>query len=561
MWNTAFKEHASMSPVCNGFLHWDMKKEKIRGLGCREQMKCTHCTYHSKYFSLYEEITTNKPGRRSAKVNVGLAVGLSKTPMAAAGYIRLCLSTNLPPPSARGIQDACNKILPEIEEINKNDMKMRREKIKDMQRQNGKSNPNVINAQSDGMYNNNLYSGVGKTPFQPATQVIYSLAENVTQQHDIIGLVVHNKLCSKGKHLKPSDEHQCLGKDCSATIPFEKSIGDEKTWAKELLQELKESNDMEVEYLTTDPDSGAYQAATDLHDEGVTKTKPTHQLDTRHISKNHRLFIKKNSRLCEILKGNTVKLRTQIQNKLAIDLSERCHGEICKAFDKYGNDIDLIRNKLTFAADAIVDCYQDWHLKCAKHSLLCKGLRNNNWLGKRALLGKKFGIKHTKKSSEILRECVNYRMCPAMMEKTKLNSNTQKVEAFNRALRTSIPKNVTFTRNTSGRAHSAAHSVNVGMANSIFTLCDKLGCSITANSKVHQAVKQVQKTTNMLKNYKKTIDACVSRSERRAILFDLYERHQEEIAYQKNMLLPPPKEKAKYEDHPYSKSAKKKKSK
>lgn len=561
MWNTAFKEHASMSPVCNGFLHWDMKKEKIRGLGCREQMKCTHCTYHSKYFSLYEEITTNKPGRRSAKVNVGLAVGLSKTPMAAAGYIRLCLSTNLPPPSARGIQDACNKILPEIEEINKNDMKMRREKIKDIQRQNGKSNPNVINAQSDGMYNNNLYSGVGKTPFQPATQVIYSLAENVTQQHDIIGLVVHNKLCSKGKHLKPSDEHQCLGKDCSATIPFEKSIGDEKTWAKELLQELKESNDMEVEYLTTDPDSGAYQAATDLHDEGVTKTKPTHQLDTRHISKNHRLFIKKNRRLCEILKGNTVKLRTQIQNKLAIDLSERCHGEICKAFDKYGNDIDLIRNKLTFAADAIVDCYQDWHLKCAKHSLLCKGLRNNNWLGKRALLGKKFGIKHTKKSSEILRECVNYRMCPAMMEKTKLNSNTQKVEAFNRALRTSIPKNVTFTRNTSGRAHSAAHSVNVGMANSIFTLCDKLGCSITANSKVHQAVKQVQKTTNMLKNYKKTIDACVSRSERRAILFDLYERHQEEIAYQKNMLLPPPKEKAKYEDHPYSKSAKKKKSK
>lgn len=137
MWNTAFKEHASISPVCNGFLHWDMKKEKIRGLGCREQMKCTHCTYHSKYFSLYEEIDTNKPGRRPAKVNVGLAVGLSKTPMAAAGYIRLCLSTNLPPPSARGIQDACNKILPEIEEINKNDMKMRRERIKDMQQQNG----------------------------------------------------------------------------------------------------------------------------------------------------------------------------------------------------------------------------------------------------------------------------------------------------------------------------------------------------------------------------------------------------------------------------------------
>ncbi|CAC5391353.1 unnamed protein product [Mytilus coruscus] len=256
-----------------------MKKGEVRGLGCREQMKCT---YRSKYFSLYEEIATNKPGRRPAKVNVGLAVGLSKTLTAAAGYIRLCLSTNLPPPSARGIQDACNKILPEIEEISKNDMKMRRERLKDIQQQNGKSSPHIINAQSDGMYNNNLYSGVGKTPFQPATKFIYSLAENVTQQHDIIELVVHNKLCSKGKHLRLSDEHQCLGKDCSVTIPFKKIIGDEKTWAKELLQELKESNDMEVQYLTTDPDSGAYQAATELHEAGITKTKPTHQLDTRH---------------------------------------------------------------------------------------------------------------------------------------------------------------------------------------------------------------------------------------------------------------------------------------
>ena len=56
MWNTAFKEHASKSPVCSGFLHWDMKKEEIRGLGCREQMICTHCSYRSKYFTFYEEI-------------------------------------------------------------------------------------------------------------------------------------------------------------------------------------------------------------------------------------------------------------------------------------------------------------------------------------------------------------------------------------------------------------------------------------------------------------------------------------------------------------------------
>ena len=114
-----------MSPVCIGFLHWDMKKEEIRGLGCREQMICTHCAYRSKCFPMYEEIITNRPGRKTAKVNVGLAVGLSKTPIAAAGSVHTCLSTNLPPPSAKDLQNISNKVLPEIEENNKNDMKMR----------------------------------------------------------------------------------------------------------------------------------------------------------------------------------------------------------------------------------------------------------------------------------------------------------------------------------------------------------------------------------------------------------------------------------------------------
>ncbi|CAC5380703.1 unnamed protein product [Mytilus coruscus] len=116
------------------------------------------------------------------------------------------------------------------------------------------------------------------------------------------------------------------------------------------------------------------------------------------FQKDHRLFIEKNSTSSEILKGNTAILRTQIQNKLVIDLSERFHGEICKAFAKYGNDIDFMRNKLTFAADAIVhvDCYQDWHLKCSKHSLLCKGLNRDNRIRKRALPGGNCNETHTK---------------------------------------------------------------------------------------------------------------------------------------------------------------------
>ena len=39
-----------------------------------------------------------------------------------------------------------------------------------------------IATQSDGMFNNPLYSGIEKTPFQPATQCSYSVVENETKK-------------------------------------------------------------------------------------------------------------------------------------------------------------------------------------------------------------------------------------------------------------------------------------------------------------------------------------------------------------------------------------------
>ena len=53
---------------------------------------------------------------------------------------------------------------------------------------------------SDSMYNNTLYSGVGETPFQSATQTVYSFAVNVTNKHQIIKVVTKNKICSRHDH-------------------------------------------------------------------------------------------------------------------------------------------------------------------------------------------------------------------------------------------------------------------------------------------------------------------------------------------------------------------------
>ena len=45
-----------------------------------------------------------------------------------------------------------------------------------------------IAAESDGTFNNHLYSGVGKTPFQPSTQCTYTVVGNETPLRQILAI-------------------------------------------------------------------------------------------------------------------------------------------------------------------------------------------------------------------------------------------------------------------------------------------------------------------------------------------------------------------------------------
>ena len=171
-------------------------------------------------------------------------------------------------------------------------MQMRCQGLRDLNILRGK-NPAAINIQSDGCYNNALYSGVGRTPFQPSTQAIYLFAENETDRNQIINLQTISKLCSKRRNGFNIECHH-VGK-CFANIAMATSIGNEEQWAKQGLLDLSGAG-LEAEFITTDPDSSAYRAAMTLYDQGITSIEPSHLLDTRHITQNHRKFIKKYDR-------------------------------------------------------------------------------------------------------------------------------------------------------------------------------------------------------------------------------------------------------------------------
>ena len=95
--------------------------------------------------------------------------------------------------------------MPNIRKENIDDMMLRCQDLQSFKSLCGKDTK-AVNVQADGYCNNALYSGVGKTPFQPSTQDIYVVAENETNKKQIIKFQTISKLCLKRK--------RCSGIEC-----------------------------------------------------------------------------------------------------------------------------------------------------------------------------------------------------------------------------------------------------------------------------------------------------------------------------------------------------------
>lgn len=536
MWNTVFREHMKKHPACKGFLSWDNSAEQQFGWAWREVAVCSECCYRSKLFNLFDDVEWTHKGRNAAKINIGLQIGLTHTPISTSSFQKLCLSCNIPCPSTSGMQHTANVVGERIEEENKKDLSQQRQLLREVNSLRG-DNPNVVNVQADCVYNNALYSGVGKTPFRPATQCTYTLAENTTYKHKIINAVSKNKLCSNINKHKLRTKVAAHTGHCSANIEMQQDIGDEQKWAQESLLGLNEDL-LDVKEITTDPDSSAFRAAESLYEAGITKTEPEHFLDTRHVTENHRKFMKNLKELKKIMPARLQRDKDKMKDRFANDMSKRCQAEYDKAFEKCV-DFDSMKRSLSFAADAVVNCYFDDHNLCSKHSFVCSySKRAKTWIEKSAFLRNNFRIERKDEAEELLRQCVQYRLGPAILSKTPKNTNTQKVEGTNRAIRTTVAKNVTYRRNYSSRVHTAIHNVNHGPGESITRLCRALGCPVQPGTRAAKSLKKIQDCNERHKGYKLAQKYLDSRCRRRHEVFSLWEDNQEQKNYEKNKLLP-----------------------
>lgn len=543
MWNEVFREHANRHPCCNGDLEWDEEGEQQQGLCWIERAKCSRCPYVSQRYKLYSEVGEGKRGKKSAAPNLSIHTALSQTPVGYTSFRKMLLSTNTPAPSNSGLLKSANKVSKAITEENKVDMKRRRQNIIQVNKLRGETDTRSVSVEGDAAYNNPIYSGIGKTPFQAATQTTYIMAESITTNRDIIALSTNSKLCSTRSCSRTAHT-------CSRTLPMSASIGDEYSMAAACIQQINE--DLNITSITTDPDSRASQAVQDL------QQKTAEQFtDTRHLSENQRKCINKIKFSNHMIPGRTKDIREKLKRRFGNDLVKRCEAEFHGAQKQYPGNIIMLKKCLSHVKFAIVKCYHRNHTECRKHSFACTGGKIKNWHNSNTCnLPTDFKLNCTEEDINLLYQCIEFRLGPKTLGKTRLATNTQKVEATNRAIRRSLPKNVTYTRNFEGRAHAAIHSVNNGPGQSIYKLCKKIGTPIVPGSRVSKSLHAVQKTREQQRMYHKSEKAKSARCKKRQYVYKLYDETKANENYKKGKMCP--KIKKLKCDHSYAKGSPKK---
>ena len=485
LYNNAFHDHLKSSPKCDGHLILDETAELKKGLCYKERLKCTTCTFTSKRLPLYEEVPSPTRGAKAAAPNIGIQVGLSHTPAGNLDFAHILNTAGIASPSISTMQRSSNKVLDHLEQLNKGDLDRVRKSFTHLNKIRGLPSDHPIGLEGDAQYNNSLHSGVGKTPFQPATQAIYTVSENVTKSKRIVGVHVSNKQCRKcGGQKSGSTPGDCP--TCSANVPLDTSIGDEHHMVTQCMSSGLDN--LNIKYVTTDQDSKASMAFKDSAKRKGSKVIPQKLDDTRHLSQSQRKAAKKMQFSDSMFPSSTDK--EKIQARFALDLSKRCQGEYCAALKTHGANINAIVRDLSYTTDAIIQCYAGNHELCFQYSFLCKGqwpkyLNCNSQ--------NKVTLNLNSEDCTKVRSLINFRLGRKAIYNTKFGTNTQKSESVNSSYVRSVPKFKNYSRNVYGRIHSRVHLLNQGRCLSTLRKLKALGVTVHRRTTV---VTQLCKTQN-----------------------------------------------------------------
>ena len=299
-----------------------------------------------------------------------------------------------------------------------------------------------------------------------------------------------------------------------AVLPPQTAIGDEATYAAASALKLKNDN-VNVGTVTHDQDSAQLN--------GMRRVFPNivSLKDSRHFSQSQRKAINKAKFSDTMFQGKTKRLRTKKQLWFAEDLRRRCTAEFKNANRHIIELREPLERKKKLKAllkkvpDAIINCFSGDCSSCHKYSLVCKA--GEPWHDKRILKSK---LTMTRSDKIKCRSLILKRLGPAAIDVTYLDSNTQKVEAINRAYNKANPKNVTCLRNFRGRLGSVVLERNLGFRDS--TLRQQKAVQHTISENIRHKIEIKQREKVYLLKYHKMNASKKFRALKRLGMYKLY---------------------------------------
>lgn len=488
LFDHASKEHFKLK--CDGKLLFDEKREKQWGVVWQEGMYCKKCNYKSEMFKLYEEVESEelKKGRKAAKPNVGLILGLMTTSIAYRPICDILANMNISPPDLKSMNQLANKISDEVVNLSKDEMSKIRKNIKLKKEAIGDRDPESIRAEGDGRFNNRF----GDTPFQPATQAVYTVLENETDAKKVIAISTVNKLCKRGQIYRLKDKYALCpnhpGK-CTATLPEDGIIGDEEKLAADCVGQINEDR-LNIRYFTADGDSKAFHGIQRAQSGTVEYLR-----DIRHMANSLKRAIVNKPFSATMFLNCTAPQQQTLKRRFASDVRARCISELYSALEHHNGNINKAKLAMPNVCEAIIMCYKGYCGDCCqKYSFTCKGLTNDRWL--RNYMPRKCSIRMNAYDESLLEECLHIFLSPQVIPKMRFLTNTQATEAFNRRLNRVNPKDVTLSRNYLGRVHTAALMKNHGFSGCTVLRCSRLGATLAAGSRVIKYLHRRQRKDN-----------------------------------------------------------------
>ncbi|CAH1266258.1 Hypp3329 [Branchiostoma lanceolatum] len=466
--------HRVRSPKCmTPDMTMPLSLEKKWGFGYWEALGCRTCgvtTPRRKVYQEAERIPGHKRGPKPGRMNVQVALGLTKVPVGHSGLNTLFCSVELAGPAKSSLHSLATGLSGPVVALAQQALADNRGRLRQVMQLRGNlvedGKPLAIAAAADGCYNNPCYKGF----HQKSTQAALPVREQETSENMLIGFGFANKFGKVGE---------------ASTYPKSEPIGNAEEWlAGKVTQEMYQCKEspLLLKALVTDGSGQIYRGAQSATQNLQPDFNIEQQDCTVHASRRQRSSVFRTNLSSQLVSGkvgfsgkvtqDTTKAFCTVLSKA---IGSRCSGELKRARGHHPTDDSKYLKSVSDAKNNILDCFSGNHTKCSALSFVCPCDPVASDHVPSYLPRKKY-LLLTEEDRMELNEVLDFTMSEASAMKQRYLRSTNSVEAMHRCMHRSLPKSLNFTALAEMRAYSAVHSKAVGgMGESLARLGQQFG--------------------------------------------------------------------------------------